>query len=317
MSVKVRRVEVSLNSVNPELQFRIEVLYDSSLEIPFSIKGVLSTSDGKHIAYLDEYVNSDSERILEGKILGKNKMGNYRDRERELYIELNAHLTSKSIEYIELSRHKHYNKNVDLNLTLIVKTLQIKLTSKEKIQTLDDNSIVDLLAIKIRNEAAYVTIPQSEWLQRFAEPLGIGKFLLLELQLPPINPLYNEWKEMLDRLLGHVQQMEDQIKQGRWYDVMITARRVMEIALPKKSENKEAFKKLFTQNFYSDEGYNHLYKGIEGIFLYASKFIHDKDKQDQYNPIPIVQKEDAYLIYGLTIALVNLINQKINSTSSS
>ena len=312
MSIRVKRVDVSTDSINPELIFCLDVGYYDGMDVPFSFTGILKTKDGKQIAHLEEYINNRSERVLTLKTYNGNSVSSYRERERTFYVDLSAQLTNKAIEHIEKVREKDHFKDVDLDLILTVKSMNSKLNVEELISKASRNENIDIGEIKIGSEHANITIPQSEWVQKFAEPLGIGKFILLELQIPDVKQSLNEWKEIHERLLKHTQQMERQIKEGDWYEVEVTARRFMENLMPKGSENKEQFRQLFLENYYSDEGYNHLYKAIEGMFLYASKFIHDKDKQDRYNPIPVVKKEDAYLVYSLSISLTNLIASKIS-----
>lgn len=291
MAISVSRVEVARHAINPELTIDLNVTYIGESEIPFSFKGFIATRDGKRLATVDEYVLNGSERIMEGRVVGKNRTGSHREREQNLRVELNAQLTHKAIEHIENIRSQHHTKDVELYLNLVVKTLIIKVTPQDQIQALDDNLSVGLLVVRERNESTNMFIPQSDWIQKYTEPLGIGKFLLLELRLPHIEQPSDDWAEVTERLLKHVQQMESQIQQGDWYGVVVTSRRFAENLLSKKDlARREKFKQLFTENHYSDEGYNHLNKSIEEMFSYASKFIHDKDKNEQYHAIPIVKK---------------------------
>jgi len=63
---------------------------------------------------------------------------------------------------------------------------------------------------------------------------------------------------------------------------------------------------------HSEEAIDNLYNAIWKFFEFLSKFIHDKDKDgNNYQVLPIPNKEDAYFAYALSIGLLGLIGKKI------
>jgi hypothetical protein len=63
---------------------------------------------------------------------------------------------------------------------------------------------------------------------------------------------------------------------------------------------------------HSEVGFQHLLNSIYNLFEFISKYIHDKDQQQQLNPTPIPLKEDAYFAFALSVGLLNIIGKKIS-----
>ena len=72
---------------------------------------------------------------------------------------------------------------------------------------------------------------------------------------------------------------------------------------------------LIEKQGYSEEAASALTAGIGSLFDYGSKFVK-KTKRGELLPKINAEKEDAYLIYSLSVSLVNLLTQKIRKSES-
>jgi len=71
-------------------------------------------------------------------------------------------------------------------------------------------------------------------------------------------------------------------------------------------------KRNFEERNASDKGFKELNDAIYYLFQYLSKFEHSRDLNKEFQPIPIANKEDAYLAYLLSLAYFNLMEKKIS-----
>ena len=162
-------------------------------------------------------------------------------------------------------------------------------------------------------------IPQSSWIQEYSESLKIGKFLILELNIPENDNIKHDWSEEINRAINNLLRVEAFIKEGKWYDAIESSRKISELFKFKINDGrnkidpvkKEKLKELFTNANLSNSGFDELCSLIENLFNFISKFEHEKDVQGNWLPTPVPQKEDAYFVYSISVALVNMISNKI------
>jgi len=67
---------------------------------------------------------------------------------------------------------------------------------------------------------------------------------------------------------------------------------------------------------YSEQAFEDLNKSIKELFNFSSKFHHKEDRGKRIMPEIKASKEDAYLIYSLSMNLVNLISKKFQRLQS-
>jgi len=77
-------------------------------------------------------------------------------------------------------------------------------------------------------------------------------------------------------------------------------------------KNSDEIKEILIESGYTEEASDELNKAFRGFFNLSSKFIHrlNRNKTDIIPNIP-VSKEDAYLIYTLSLNIVNLLTNKL------
>jgi hypothetical protein len=308
--ITVDQPKVHLNSINPELIFDIKYSWPQGSEIPIEISGEIRAVDGKKISNIIQQLKRTTFD-LDSICLHDSK-------EEECYFQMIAPLNEKALDYIDNLRNSDSKKDVQLLLDLKIRVVKSRIEYFNLNEQHPNNPMNvlagDLLKMETFHDQSQVIIAASNWVLDYLPALGRNRVLLLELNLPDIKD-NGEWKDIIGRALKNINDMEQRMKEGEWELVMLGARKLSEIFKFNKkneSENKEKFRKLFEANNYSIDGFDQLFAGIENVFLFASKFIHDKDQQGNLNPIPIPKKEDAYFIYSFCVGMLNMINKKIS-----
>jgi len=316
MSLKIRSVSVNNQSIFNQLIFDVEIPYCTDYEYPILISGILSTVNGNtEIATLIEYRN-DSEDIR------INSMDNHshNNQDNNAKFKLIADLSPKAIEHIENIREKHTPKDIEFKIELQVKYIRADYNCeahKKQISeqqgtnaTKGDQYNIPFIKFRFEQMQANYKIEQSDWIARFAEKLGIGKFLLLELNIPEIKKnngeTLNETHEILKKKIKLV---ENFIKKGEWYAAMTPLKEFYETF--KNVELKNELKDLLKEDCHEDLGIDNFFKGIDSFYHFVCKYIHPLDQTKRTKAIPTANKEDVYLGYSLAISILNLISKKL------
>ncbi|WP_339695950.1 hypothetical protein [uncultured Marixanthomonas sp.] len=288
-----------------KIQVNLEFPYAS--EIPVSISGKLCHQNGKILSVLTEYeLNSDNDFGLTLKT-EQEKKSKENDQNRH-NIQLSALLSSLVIQSIEEQREKTKNKSVEFYIEFIVKTLN-------QPASLDNLQGNDLVRLNIERKHSRIKVEQSDWVTNFAPKLGIGSFLLLELNVAE-NNVSDFWKDLTQLLKSSILEMERNIRLGEWKKTIEYSRQFFDGLNIKNNRNTDApfekkLKEVLIAEQHNEEGINNLLKAIKSLFDFTSKYVHPKDRSGIVKPYPNAGKEDAYLVYTLSIGLFNLINSKI------
>lgn len=310
MNVTYTEVKIDDQSINPTLICGISLEFDYSIEVPISVSGRLLLQNGRVISLMSEHqINSESTYGL--RLLTKSEKENTikEKNTNRMYVQLSAELTQLALESIETQRGKSSDKSIKLSLDLIIKTLKLNKANQE-------DNFADFIQLQIYKKYQNYNIEQSDWVNNFSEKLGIGKFMLIELNIPNLN-LPEFWVDLFAKLKTNVDEMEKCIRFGDWQKTMLFARKFFEnikIADNKKGhiQFKEEFNKRMKENHHSEQGTKNLYDAIWQFFEFLSKFIHDKDTDgNSYEALPIPTKEDAYFAYALSIGLLGLMGKKL------
>lgn len=198
----------------------------------------------------------------ENKILTpeqKNKF--YRENNVSGYFaQLTVSLTNKAIEYIEIQREKDHEKAARFFIELVVKYIDIP---SEQLNLAAENFI----RLQVKRKNTSFTIKQSDWINNYSPHLGIGNFLLLELQIPDDKNVTEFWKELYASLTINLKDIETCLRSGDWQKAMLLSHKFYEnikIGDNKKghAKFKEEFIKLMTKDQHSLEDINNLLKPI-------------------------------------------------------
>lgn len=307
VNIKIHNVRVDSEGIDPCLRIRFELIYRKEF-LPVQISGRVLTNDHKVVGYFNEYqIESSTYNEINIASIKNSSTQNF-----TYHGTLHSVLSRKAIDHIEEVREKQIQKDVNFTFHFIVKFIEVGDPN---------NNPLPSVRIQINDIREQHNIKQSDWVQNFAPLLGIGKFLLLELQIPENKNVNEFWKTMYAKLSDNVQAMEISIRSGDWYKTMTIARRYFE-SIKFGDKNKagtikfrEEFDSLMFQDDHGKEGVQKLYDAIWNLFEFFSKYIHETDKEGNHQALPIATKEDAYFAYTLAVGLLNLIGKKLSEES--
>ncbi|MFH1227000.1 MAG: hypothetical protein V1701_03730 [Planctomycetota bacterium] len=332
MNIDKNKIKVSAvqDSINPELLFEIEFLIQGGREIPLEITGSVLSEDNKKITNIHEVINSDRSLKLSSDKNNQNE---------SLLIKLIAPLNHKILDHIQTLRTTNLKGDVVLNINLLVKVLTSNIhfyginsipieklipsgirelsfvcTPRERGYNTDRNllSIPDNYSpfMEIKNTSIpsqKITIGSGDWVHDYCPIFQIGKFSVFEYLMPDYTEGSESLGEKLNKAIDTIKKMEGNIIKGEWAGAIEDSRPVMELL-----RNETEIKDLLTRDGYTDQAYNSFNDGIKKLFDFSSKFIHPLDiNSKKLMPDTKAYKEDAYLIYALSVHIVNLISKKM------
>ncbi len=337
------------NFVEPAIEFPLKLSYNN-FESLLGIEGTLLAGDGKILAGLAEKVESRSLEIGEIGTRGSHHDKGL-EREKPLDISLVALLSKGALDHISNVRDKNPKKDVVFKLQLRLRTLHSKaLTSplhlvapaeigppiRELLETTRRGSLVTyqyerdysapqgnlwlisgdnapiFLQIRDVSQEIPVEIAASDWLHDFALQLGMGRFAIVELVLPSLVAAGEGFAEKLNEAIKALPKMEAKFNDGEWNEVIEKSRPIFELLTKSKDTVKSL---IMEEQGYSEEAATALTAAVGSLFDYGSKFVK-KTKKGELLPKINAEKEDAYLIYSLSISLVNLLTQKIRKSGT-
>lgn len=296
----------------PTLMIQVKIEYYFGVQIPLTVSGQLSIGN-KCIALLHEITDNLNNQELRIEHIPNNPDRRFStDKITHYYTTLLAELSPTAIDWIEQCRESSSSKSVCLNCSFLVKQLY------NSGQLFKENYNYEIVSMKPEKCSDKQEIEQSQWLREFAPNLGIGNFLLLELQRPDNKNIDEFWKEFYERLGQNLREMEDCLRSGDWLQTMVHARKFYESSKigdkkPAHALFRQELGKLMKQDQQSDEAMENFYNGIKEFFEFTSKYVHDKDRPGHFLPKVIARKEDAYFVYSLAFGLFNLIGRKLES----
>ena len=309
MEIKITDITIDHQALIPTLSVYIEMEFET--EIPLNISGRLKTNDGKVVSLLNENQSYGECMFDQLKPAAATKFRGSREVKKTSYRAImSAQLLSNAIEHIELQREKDNDKSVKFELDFIIKHIERTLYQIE--------SNPYLFRFQVVNGRSNFTIKHSDWVKKYSPHLGIGNFLLLELQIPDERKVSEFWKELYSKLVENLSGMEACLRNGDWVKTMFLARKFYEnikIGDKKPGHKKfqDEFSKLLAKDQHGEEGIQEFFDAIWKFFEFVSKYVHEKDKSGNFNPVPVSTKEDAYFAYALALGLVNLIGKKTNA----
>ena len=323
--VKVKPLE---NSINPTLLCTIEYPIQDNYRAPIEITGFLLSNDGKKISNISGFRYESVRKIQGIKAINRasNNMVNHN-------IEIIAPLNPKALDYIQEQRELNLKGDVILKLNINIRAINSKtclsymflknLTHTEETPVMykynepfsSQHSNMWILSgdsgpifLEVIDEVydLPITIPSSDWIHDFCPAFNIGKFFVFEYLMPDYVPGSDSLDERLNKAIDVIKDMELKMISGEWTDVIEDSRPISELL-----RNQDEIKALFNEDGFTDEAYNNLNASLKSIFDFSSKFHHSESKTKEVMPRIKASKEDAYLIYTISIATVNLISKKL------
>ncbi len=307
MNIKVSKIEYDNFSINHTLNIMGTIEFGHKFEAPICLSGKLKTNDGKIISLLDEFHLKKENNIKVYFVSDEEKAKHYNENKRGTYeFQLKTELSQKAIDYIEDQRLKDPDKSVKFAIDFITKFIEIKGVDYK----------LNNIEINYKMGSCEFKIEQNDWINNFSPKLGLGKFIILELNIPNNNvPEY--WKQLYESLFYKTVEMENCIKIGDWQKTMFLSRQFFEDIKfgdnkPGHRTFKDEFTILMSDENHTEEGIQNLYDSIYKLFGFASKYVHTKDREGNIMNLPNSCKEDAYLVYCISMGLLNLIGSKLS-----
>jgi len=342
--MRIDKIEVKpvQESINPELVFEIGIFTQRGYEIPIEITGCLFSDENKKLANIHGFFYDSN------KVFGLSAQEQRNEGEERLIIKLIAPLNHKVLDYIETLRTTNPKGDVILNLDISIKTL----TSKTKLSYLSLMEDVKLpyqlpepysgakpvlyqyqgrggfsssysnmwilsgdngstfIEMRNNNSKNKVTIHSSDWIHDYCPVFQIGRFSVFEYLMPDYTEGSGSVEERLNESINAIGKMEENLIKGEWNQVIEDSRAVWELL-----RNQKEIKDLLERDGYTDQASTALNESIKQLFNYSSKFHHREDQGKKIMPEIKASKEDAYLMYSMSMNIVNLISKKMQRLS--
>ncbi len=323
-------------ALEPEIGFSLNASLDS-FEALVGVDGDVLTDDRKRVASLREFHEGPGQRGQEisASLHWRGSQG--RDKQN-LSLSLLAGLSQRAIDHIETRRDKNPKKDVLLKLRIRANVIRSRATifpvsrvpmgqsapdklvpvgtpndaSRWQAQRNDEwllsgSESPVFLKIETSVEETEFRIPAEDWRHDFAPALGIGRFIVAELPVAESVTGSVELSERINEAVQAIKEMQKALHEGEWDEVVKASRPVAELL-----RSEEIWSALGTRLGFPDDAIDEFRRSINGTFQFASKFMHRTDREGGLR-VPIhAAKEDAYLIYSLSVGWVNLLARKMS-----
>jgi hypothetical protein len=326
-------------SVVPSIKLTVEetMNYNDAL---LRLDGVVLSEDGKYLSTLVPLAIKPPQSSIGIRYLGDYSMQN----QMTYTIDLMFVLDRRALDYVEEVRQKNKKRDVVLkfvfNWSILSHNLKIGHYNKTRLQpggpevlvvnpgpgSPNDANLnlrilvseqVNLFNNRSSTATLVYTIRASDWVNDFQGPLGVGKFLIVEIPQPELGgaPTANlgvrqeEFLGRLNKANDVLLSMEQELNKGEWGSVVAKSRELLELF---RRDMKDFIKEMIAETTSMDaEKAASLTRSIDELYGYASDLHHivnnqGKVKEDIYTG----GKEDAYMVYLISTSLVNLLRRK-------
>jgi hypothetical protein len=330
-----------VESVPPSIKLNIEEDVEDDV-LFLKVDGSVFSDDGKYLTNLVQLSSKPVEKRV--RIQGVSENQKYQSTRYEgefLFV-----LDSKLLDHIEDIRQKNLKKDVlfkfDLSVTRLRHNIRMgdytprPLRGDEQYilstigRSFRANANLNMLvpgSVNTGNEELFVysvhqitlthTIVASGWERDFQQPLGVGKFVVVDfseqnltsLAEKPLTEIERGFSDRLTKAYRILPKMEQQVRLGNWETVMVQSRELVELF---KKDVTSFIKELVSKTTHLEEKNTLSFTDFIGkLWEYANNFHHSVDK-GKISPDYIVGKEDAYLTYVISSCLVGLLAKKFD-----
>lgn len=268
-----------VESISPAIKLKVE---EDALEnaLLLQINGYVLSDDWKYLSDLIQLSSNPMERKM--RVVEVSEAQRHQSTRYEF--EFLFTLDSKSLDYIEDRRHKNPKKDVVLKFNLVVALLhhtmkmgdytpsplqgecqQIFSTIGKSFRA---NANLNMLIPNPSNEELFIhtvhqitlsqTIGASAWETDFQAPLGIGKYVVVDLSEQQsvslaektLTEVESTFKDRLSKAYRIVPKMEQQLKLGIIKTVMIESRELVELF---KKDVTRFIKRILSESTHLEE----------------------------------------------------------------
>lgn len=303
--MKIEKVEVKPFglSFEPEFHITIEYLVKETSKLPIRFNGYLFL-DRFRFAFLHEYEFNHGRIDL---LTSTSSTRNSEKRDKRFFV---APITRQALSKLEEKRN--IDPKGDLKFNLHINFIFLEPTFDEVTQniqqgqislpTTSNNSLFRITNSELNEE---IKISSSDWLHDFSSVFQRGKFQVFELPIPNGLTDSSELSKRLNAAIVSLQEMEDARNEGDWSKVVKESRPVWELI-----RNKDEIKESLRNDDIHEVTIVSFGRLIDSLFDFSSKFVH---RESQNNEVMTnkASKEDADLIYAISVSLLNLITKKV------
>ena len=316
-------------------------------EIPLTLQGEIYSEDGKFLGPLNS--RNLWKNSLEGSIHGQYEIPAYQYDPRLIIgktgspYQMTGMFDQLTVEFIESVRQKNKKRDVIFIVSLSATILDHGLRMMNNVYVshrknpniafpaFADSEVpydkrlnvvvaVGDMALKLYNSGELrISIPASDWIHDYQERLGLGRHLIIESKLPELEKLElqgnqnNDQKILSQRLSKSIEIVKDiqkEFNKGEWGTVVEESVKLFELI---GKDNKGIIKNLITESTgISNEKAQSLTDALDKLYGYAADLHHPVDRDTKGVKQPFFgEKEDAELIYTVSLSIVNLLERKL------
>lgn len=296
--MRIGNIEVNpvQESINPELEFEIEIYINKEYEIPLEITGSIFSDGNKKLANVHEFIYEPNKTfVLSARVPGP-------QREEKVIIKVIAPLNHKVLDYIETLRTENPTGDVILTLGIFVKTLTSKTNlshmflldrgdshyqlpdhhkgampvfykyqrgyspPQTNMWMLSGDGSPTFIEIRNNNFKEGVTIHSSVWIHNYCPVFQIGRFSVFEYLMPDYTKGSGSVEERLNESINAIRKMEENMIKGEWNQVIEDSRAVWELL-----RKQEEIKDLLKRDGFTDDAVNDLCGCFGNLFNFTSR----------------------------------------------
>ncbi len=156
-------------------------------------------------------------------------------------------------------------------------------------------------------ESRPATIGSGDWVHDYLAEWKSTRYVVVELPAPPVlSTKTPEIDERVNAAIAAAQKAAGNFADGDWNDIVEDMRPVWELL-----RNDAHVADLLRRDGYTEEAIDAFNESVKQQFTLASKFIHRTDHSKK-NIAPEIKacREDAYFVYSVGLALLNLVSRK-------
>ena len=337
-------------SAVPGFEFNVNATMETN-EVLYDIGGSLYSEDDVYIGT----IRVSDERAPNGPNnrygIDVAALGESNQEQQTLWYPMIVELGDKALSHLEETRLKNGKKDVVLKGKLRWSQLSFTIKvgkysyyqlspSKTPIKAIIYSNTIDEMntGLAILNaqqrKIAHVgsanynfnfRISHSDWTTDFYDAFGIGRVILIDA--PGVSQgnfdkekikkdhEYEVLAERLDSIGPYFQGMLDSMKTADWSEVVAKSRFIYESLT--KNGGREAIRKVLLEDMAIDQSnLSQLISGLENMYQFSSGLHHSLDKNSgSPKEIYVGRREDAELMYYLSVSLVNALMSKLNRLS--
>lgn len=304
MELEKFKIIPSQNSFEPEFRIELQFGYEEISRIPFKHVGFLFL-DEVRVATLQEYLCQQG-RDNRLRAINQSKGSKWAH-----YITMIAPFSRQVLEKLEEKRNLNPKGDLILRLILELHVFEPSFEvhhSKEALMPAQTITLAEsaIFKYKMYDYSREIKISSGDWIHDFIPVYENGKYQVFEVPVPKLENKNGKLGERINEAINSIRLMEKEKIDGEWNNVVKESRPVWEL-LKSRAEIAE----ILRNDYLNDSAIESLSKLIDAFFDFTSKFIHKQSKSNEvmYNK---ASKEDAQMIYAMSVSIVNLITRKMD-----